>query len=129
MSPRKLLSIVEMGGYPDFSSLYLRAGFVPEKVHSVRKAQAWLKNNRPAVLVAEFHFDPELRDRMSNLESLFAALERHAMDTRVIVFINPEHRPRLLLVEQRHRVFGALDYPVDEAALRRLLAQAQAGEE
>lgn len=38
-----LLSIVEMGGYPDFTSLYRRAGYRPEKVHSMRNAQAWLK--------------------------------------------------------------------------------------
>ncbi len=124
MSDPLLLSIVEMGGYPDFSPLFRSKGFTPEKLHSVRKAQAWLKRHRPAVVVAEFHFDPELRDRMSNLESLFAALQRYAPEARVIVFIDPAHRPRLEQLQRRHRVFGALDYPIDEQALAALLDRA-----
>lgn len=125
MSDPQLLSIVEMGGYPDFSGLFRRKGFLPEKLHSVRKAQAWLKRNRPAVVIAEFHFDPELRDRMSNLESLFATLQRYAPEARVIVFIDPAHRSRLRQVEQRYPVFGALDYPVDAQALAGLLERAR----
>ncbi len=124
MPDPQLLAIVEMGGYPDFTPLYRRVGFVPEKLHSVRKAQGWLKKNRPAVVVAEFHFDPELRDRMSNLESLFATLQRYAPEARMIVFIDPSHRGRLQRVEARFPVFGALDYPVDEQALAGLLERA-----
>ncbi|MCB1752728.1 MAG: hypothetical protein KDI74_13485 [Gammaproteobacteria bacterium] len=116
-----LLSIVEMGGYPDFTSLYRRAGYRPEKVHSMRNAQAWLKKNRPEVVVAEFHFDPELRDRMSNLESLLAGLQRFAPQAKVIVFIERAHRTRLEKVRTRYAVRGALDYPIEETALEELL--------
>ncbi len=121
MSEQTLLAIVEMGGYPDFSALYQSAGFLPVKVHSVRKAQAWLKKNRPAVVVTEFHFDPELRDRMSNLESLIATLQRYASAAQVIVFIEKAHRPRLERVEVRYPVFASLDYPVDADRLREIL--------
>ena len=121
MTEPLLLSIVEMGGYPDFSELFRSRGFRPEKLHSVRKAQGWLKRHRPAVVIAEFHFDPELRDRMSNLESLFATLQRYAPEAKVIVFIDPSHRPRLQQLEQRYPVFGALDYPIDRQALAALL--------
>ena len=121
MSEPTLLAIVEMGGYPDFSTLYRGAGFLPVKVHSIRKAQAWLKKNRPAVVVTEFHFDPELRDRMSNLESLFATLQRYASEAQVIVFIEKNHRPRLERVEARYPVFASLDYPVDADRLRSIL--------
>ncbi len=86
MSPPLLLAIVEMGGYPDFTPLYQRLGYRVEKVHAVRKAQAWLKKNQPAVVVTEFYFDPEFRDRMSNLESLMASLQRYAPVAEVIVF-------------------------------------------
>ena len=116
-----LLAIVEMGGYPDFIPLYNGKGYDVEKVHSMRKAQAWLKRNKPDLVVTEFHFDPELRDRMSNLESLFATLQRYAPDARVIVFIDKSHRTRLGKVEARHAVAGALDYPVDPEDLSRLL--------
>jgi len=123
MSDMKLLSIIEMGGYPNFEPLYKAFGFVPEKVHSMRKAQAWLKKNKPALIIAEFHFDPELRDRMSNIESLMASLQRYAPAAKVIVFIDKSHRGRLEKVQERCPVFGALDYPVDEQELKGLLEQ------
>ena len=118
-----LLAIVEMGGYPDFTSLYRRAGYRPEKVHSMRKAQAWLKKQRPDVVVTEFHFDPELRDRMSNLESLLAGLQRFAPEAKVIVFIEKRHRTRLEKVRTGYAVRAALDYPIDESSLEMLLDQ------
>jgi hypothetical protein len=123
MSESILLSIVELGGYPDFTPLYRRLGYRAEKVHSVRKAQAWLKRNRPAVVVAEFHFDPELRDRMSNLESLLATLQRFSPESRMLVFIERGHRERLAKVEARFPLLGALDYPIQESALEALLQQ------
>ena len=119
-----LLAIVEMGGYPDFVPLYRRKGYRVEKVHSMRKAQLWLKKNQPEVVVAEFHFDPDLRDRMSTLESLLATLQRYAPGARVIVFIECGHRPRLEQVKGRYSVFAALDYPVAEQRLSDVLDQA-----
>ncbi len=123
MSEKKLLSIIEMGGYPDFSGLYRSKGFQPERVHTMRKAQSWLKKHQPAVIVAEFHFDPELRDRMGNLESLFATLQRYAPAARVIVFIEKRHRPRLEKMADRYQVFAAIDYPIDEGLLEASLDQ------
>ena len=91
----------------------------------MRKAQAWLKKNRPQVVVTEFHFDPELRDRMSNLESLFASLQRYAPEAKVIVFIEKDHRSRLQRSQERCAVYAALDYPVSESSLSVLLDQLQ----
>ncbi|MCP4994461.1 MAG: hypothetical protein GY934_11850 [Gammaproteobacteria bacterium] len=125
MSPPLLLAIVEMGGYPDFTPLYQRLGYRVEKVHAVRKAQAWLKKNQPAVVVTEFYFDPEFRDRMSNLESLMASLQRYAPAAEVIVFIEKAHHSRLEMVKQRYPIKGALDYPVDESLLAQLLGVSQ----
>lgn len=125
MAKQLLLAIIEMGGYPDFIPLYKEKGYRVEKAHSMRKAQAWLKRNKPDVVVTEFHFDPELRDRMSNLESLFATLQRYAPEAQVIVFIEKSHRPRLERVEDRHSVAGALDHPVDPKALSRILDSLQ----
>lgn len=115
-----LLSIVEMGGYPDFTSLYRRAGYRPESPFDAQCA-GLAEKNRPEVVVAEFHFDPELRDRMSNLESLLAGLQRFAPQAKVIVFIERAHRTRLEKVRTRYAVRGALDYPIEETALEELL--------
>lgn len=124
MSQQMLLAIVEMGGYPDFAPLYQRKGYQVEKAHSMRKAQNWLKKNQPEVVVAEFHFDPDLRDRMSTLESLLATLQRYAPDARVIVFIEAVHRPRLEKVKDRYPVFAAIDFPIAEQRLSEVLDRA-----
>lgn len=46
---RVLLSIVELGGYPDFKSMYKSLGYQVLQATTVRKALALLKKNRPDV--------------------------------------------------------------------------------
>ena len=71
-----LLSIVEIGGYPNFSALYSDFGYEVTVVPSMRKAIGFLKKRRPAVIVAEFNFQSDFRDRTSSLESLLAVVQR-----------------------------------------------------
>jgi DNA-binding NtrC family response regulator len=122
--PPLLLAVVEMGGYPNFAALYRSAGFQAELLPSMRKAQAWLKQHRPRVVVTEFNFDPEFRDRMSNLESLLATLQRYHCPAKVIVLLDPEHRPRLARVAERFPIFAALEIPVGEGAMQAALRRA-----
>jgi DNA-binding NtrC family response regulator len=123
MNDQELLALVELGGYPNFIPLYQRHGYRVEMVNSVRKAQAWLKKHKPKVVVAEFYVDPEFRDRMSNLESLLATLQRYHAEASVIVFIDTPHLPRLEKVKTRYPIFAALEFPIREAALDELLNQ------
>ncbi|HIP52997.1 MAG TPA: hypothetical protein EYH03_03180 [Chromatiales bacterium] len=129
MPARQLLAIVEVGGYPNFNPLYQKHGFSVEFVNSVRKAQGWLKKHCPDVVVTEFNFDAEFRDRMSNLESLLATMQRYRCDARVIVLIEKPHLPRLEKVLQRYSVFEVLLFPVDEVQLGGALERAMQEEE
>lgn len=119
-----LLAIVELGGYPNFLPLYRRLGFTAEVVASQRKAQAALKRGLPAVIVAEYNFQSDFRDRTSNLETLMARLQRHP-EVRVLCLYQPEFRHKLDTMLARFPVFAALPLPVDEATmegtLRRVL--------
>ena len=126
MNTPELLALVELGGYPNFLPLYKRHGYQVEMVNSVRKAQAWLKKHRPRVVVAEFYVDPQFRDRLSNLESLLATLQRYDTQAQVIVFIDHHYLPRLEGVKQRYPVFGALEFPIQEGLLDELLQQIEA---
>ncbi len=73
MSEQKtLLSIIEIGGYQDFSNLYQQAGYEVIKINMMRKALAFLKTNHPNVIVAEFIFRPKYSFVISNVDSLFA---------------------------------------------------------
>jgi len=121
----KLLAIVELGGYPNFTSLYQRLGITANFVNSQRKAQAYLKKQLPDLVVAEYNFQSDFRDRTSNLETLMAVLQRHPQ-VQVIVFYQPEHAPKLELLRARFPVVAALPFPVTEAVLEQALTQSLA---
>lgn len=87
----------------------------------MRKALAWLKRDTPAVVVAEFNYQSGFRDRLSNLESLMAALQRRAPQARVVVFYEPETRHQLERLQARFDFAAALPYPVDAARLEEAL--------
>lgn len=116
-----LLSIIELGGYPDFTPLYTQAGFDVVTIASVRKALGLLKKIFPAVIVAEFNFQSDFRDRTSSLESLLAVVQRMP-ETKVIVFYEREYAHQLEKLRGRFPIHLALAYPVAtrelEASLR-----------
>ena len=93
----KLLSIIELGGYPNLLPLYQRLGFDVDAVNSQRKARAYLKKTIPDVIVAEYIFQSDFRDRTSNLETLMAVLQRHPQ-VKVVVFYLPEQAEKLAVV-------------------------------
>ena len=102
-----LLSIIELGGYPDFSSLYREHGYEVISTESVRKAVKLIRKHRPAVIVAEFNFQSDFRDRTSSLETLFSSLQGVA-DARVIVFYEKEYRHQFEKLLNQFDVFAAL---------------------
>jgi hypothetical protein len=125
--PPRLLAIMELGGYPNLTPLYRRLGFETEVVNSQRKAQSYLKKRIPDVIVAEYNFQSDFRDRTSNLETLMARLQRYPR-VRVIVFFQSEFRHKFDDLLARFPVFEAIPFPVEpatvEAALRRVLSGA-----
>jgi DNA-binding NtrC family response regulator len=120
-----LLAIIELGGYPNLTPLYRSLGFDVEVVGSQRKAQTALKRRIPDVIVAEYNFQSDFRDRTSNLETLMARLQRHP-EVKVICFYQTEYQHKLDAMTTRFPVFEAIPFPVDpgrvESALRRALA-------
>lgn len=121
--PKKklLLSIVELGGYPNFTPFYEELGYEVAVEKSIRKAITLLKRTKPAVIIAEFNFQSDFRDRTSSLESLLAMVQR-LPDTCVIVFYDREHLPQLEKLRARLPVHAALPFPVEVQDLRSCLA-------
>jgi DNA-binding NtrC family response regulator len=121
----RLLAIIELGGYPNLTPLYRRLGIDAEVVNSQRKAQAALKKRVPDLIVAEYNFQSDFRDRTSNLETLMARLQRHP-DVKVIVFYQREYGHKFDDLAARFPIFEAIPFPIEEsrveAALRRALA-------
>ncbi len=121
----KLLAIVELGGYPNFVPLYQRLGFDLAMVNSQRQALKYLKKELPDVVVAEYNFQSDFRDRSSNLETLMAKLQRHP-GVRLVVFYQTEFAAKFDALRARFPIAEALSFPVSEedmeAALSRILA-------
>ena len=117
---RLLLAIIELGGYPDFRPLYSSLGYEVAIETRMRKAIGFIKRRVPDVIVTEFNFQSDFRDRTSSLESLLAVVQR-LPDTRVIVFYEPEYAPQFGKVCDRLPVHHALPFPVDAAALEKCL--------
>ena len=117
-APQKLLlSIIELGGYPDFKPVYQSFGYEVVVVTRMRKAISFLKSRQPDVIVAEFNFQSDFRDRTSSLESLLAVVQRLPA-TRFVVFYDKEFKPQFEILCARLPVHQALAFPVEAAALR-----------
>jgi len=120
---KKLLAIIELGGYPNFVPLYEKLGYQVTVVNSQRKARNILKKQRPDVIVSEYIFQSDFRDRTSNLESLMASLQKMP-ETRLVVFYLPEHIEKLNQVRERFSIHAAIPFPVDDKLLESSLALA-----
>ena len=119
--PKKLLlSIIELGGYPNFTPLYESLGYEVVVATRMRKALGFLKKCQPDVIVAEFNFQSDFRDRTSSLESLLAAVQRFP-EVRVIVFYEQEFTMQFDKLRARLPVYKALTFPVDAPMLQACL--------
>lgn len=122
-SPGKLkllLSIIELGGYPNFRPLYESLGYEVVIETRMRRAIAGIRGRCPDVIVAEFNFQSDFRDRTSSLESLLAVVQR-LPNTRVIVFYEEHFRPQFDQLRERLPIHHALRFPVVEQDLREVL--------
>lgn len=113
MSAGQLLSIVEIGGYPDFTNLYQGLGYQVNTANSMRKAIKALKKSRPDIIVAEFNFQSDFRDRTSSLESLMASIQAYP-GIRVIVFYEKDQRSQLERLLSVFDVYEVIAFPVKQ---------------
>lgn len=121
MEQPQLLAVVEFLAHNRLKAVYEAAGFRVHSEFAVRKAIAWLRKNRPAWVVADFYFQPDFRDRVSNLESLLATLQSMP-EVKILVLYDPAHQTALDKVRQRFRIDHALPMPVQDEVLRQVLA-------
>ena len=116
-----LLSIVELGGYPDFSVLYVSAGYDVIITDKVRKAVKLIREHQPAVIVAEFNFQSDFRDRTSSLETILSSIQGVA-DSKLIVFYDKEGEDKYARFLKHFTVHASIPFPVDEQRLESALS-------
>jgi hypothetical protein len=124
VTDKLLLSIVELGGYPDFTPLYQRLGYRVVRETAMRKVLKFLKKNQPAVIVAEFNFQSDFRDRTSSLESMLALVQRMS-DTKVIVLYDHEYAHQLARLEAHFQFTDKLAFPLHETMMENALLALQ----
>ncbi len=112
-----LLAIIELGGYPDFTSLYENCGYQVVKTESIRKAVKLIRQHKPSVMVAEFNFQSDFRDRTSSLETLLSS-SQGIVDSKMIVFYEKEYELQYQRFLQSFTVSASLTFPIDETELR-----------
>ena len=119
-----LISILELGGYPDFSKLYQSLGFEVHTLASMRKAIQFIKKNRVDTIVAEFNFQSDFRDRTSQVETLMASLAQKPQ-VKVIIFYDKDQQHQFERVASRFQFKAALSYPIQAEAIRQELGVCQ----
>ncbi len=118
---RELLFVIEYGVYPELIRALQGTEYTVTVEHQMRKAISFLKKKAPSTVVAEFFHEPAFRDRVSNLESMLAHIQRKLPETRVIVIYNPGDEPFLKQVMGRFPVDETLANPVSPEQLVQLV--------
>lgn len=117
---KRLIEFVELGGYPDLAPLYKELGYQPETLYTARKAVAAIKKACPDVIVGEFNYQNEFRDRISNLESVIAAVA-HLDDVRIIVLYQPQEAEIFKKFKERFPAIEEVMQPLEIERIRSLL--------
>lgn len=120
---KQLLAIIELGGYPNLIPLYQRLGYQVEVVNSQRKASRYLKKQQPDVIVAEYNYQTDFRDRSSNLETLCAVLQRYP-EVKLMVFYPRVHSREFTDFQRQHKVWQSVALPLTEETVKEVLADA-----
>lgn len=109
---KPLLFIIEYGVYPELIRALQTSQYRVTVEHQMRRAISFLKKERPTRVVAEFYHEPAFRDRVSNLESMLAHVQRKLPETQVTVLYNPDDAPYLKQLTERFPVYATLPMPV-----------------
>jgi hypothetical protein len=119
---KKLLTVIEFIEHSPYPALYQDLGYEVSTEWQVRKSVSLVRKFKPQVVVADFYFQSDFRDRLSNLESLLAACELIS-DIRVLVFYEPHNEVALNKVRERMRIDAALAMPASGEAIKSILRE------
>ena len=122
LNKKLLLSIIELGGYPDFRGLYQQHGYDVIVESSMRKALSILKKKKVNVIVAEFNYQHTFRDRISSLESIIAVAQRDPA-INFIVLYETEYENHFEKLREQYQFSVEIAFPVNEMKMRVALEQ------
>jgi hypothetical protein len=112
---------MEYGVYPELIHGLRNAGHQLQVEHIMRRAISYLKKSKPELVIAEFYHEPAFRDRVSNLESMLAHIQRKLPDTRTVVIFDPKDELYLAQVIERFPVTEKIPHPVSIEQLLKII--------
>lgn len=113
----RALFFIDFGGFADFTKVLTDFGFEVDREHTPRKAVKLAKTHTYDLVLAEFHYNPEFRDRVSNIESVLATLQHNSPDANIILLYDAVITDKLEQFQKRYKVDKALAFPVSEAKI------------
>lgn len=118
---KQLLSVVEFLEHSKLATVYKQLGYKVNTEWQVRKAIALMRKWQPDVIVADFYFQSDFRDRLSNLESLLASAQP-LVNTKILVLYEPQNQAVLDKVRSRLRMDATLTMPINQTELQSVLS-------
>lgn len=120
----KILFVIELGGFPLRLDDLKAEGHEVEYVNSMRKAIALLKKFQPDILVAEFQYTSQFRDRDSNLDTILTQIVSHTPQTQVIALVEEEQKIHFERLRSRFdNIRQALYFPFEDADIKNTIHQ------
>ena len=104
----------------------MKSGYRVETVRQMRKAMSLVKKLRPRVIVTEFNFQSDFRDRTSSAESLLATVQRLQIDSKVIVLFEKDFTPQFERLKAAYPWIMAMTFPIDEEQLKQAMVEKDA---
>jgi len=120
----KLLFTIEFGGFPLRLDDFTRAGHEVAFAKSMRKAIPLLKKMQPDLLIAEFNYTSQFRDRDSNLDTILTQIQCQSPHTGMIAFVEEEQKIHFERLKSRFsQIQDALYFPFDDEELNLCVTQ------
>lgn len=115
----KILFVIEFGGFPLKLDALKAEGHEVEFLTSMRKAISLLKKMQPDLLIAEFNYTSQFRDRDSNLDTILTQIVSRSPHTQVIAFVEEEQKQHFERLQARFdNVKDALYFPFEDEELK-----------
>ena len=120
----KILFVIELGGFPLTLDDLKKAGHEVEYVSNMRKAVSLLKKFKPDVMVAEFFYTSQFRDRDSNLDTIMTQVVSYSPHTKVITLVEKEQQAHFERLQSRFdNIQAALYFPLADADIKQKIHQ------
>ena len=119
----KILFVIEFGGFPLKLDDLIQQGHEVEYAKSVRKAIPLIKKMQPDLLLAEFHYTSQFRDRDSNLDTVMTQIESRSPETKVLAFVEEEQKHHFERLKSRFEsIQGALYFPFEDEDVKQKIS-------